>query len=373
MDGGMADRRRAASRRFQSDDRLHSMLVRCAVQTQLAHYSAFKNQLHSEWLTEFLDHDHLWQRTAEEPPRYDGVLSSGLRCGGLEYLRTMLRKEPQSFEVRYEVTGCIASRPEAAVQGGTSEAAISRRMNPYLQAQEPTYKTYQEVIEPRRIATSLMAVCDQLSEEWTADLQAIACEGDTLQELCSRDELTSSDGDIDLDVAATDVADERPRDLPAPISEAFRAVQGGWSSDGGDAAEEASPFREENFDLLQRTATYQAALELLGAGSPEGVDWLTSRLKQWEARWEEPDTPHLGNVFLVQALQAPPTPKQRADGTLFMASPRAVAAEVLAARERLCFDWLEALPRLQRQRTALVSESFEEALNLKSEEASKDE
>jgi hypothetical protein len=70
----------------------------------------------------------------------------------------------------------------------------------------------------------------------------------------------------------------------------------------------------------------------------------------------------LGNLFLMQSLQASPTPTQRVDGSLSMADPAVVATEVLAQRERLCLEWIEALPRLRQQRTALVAESLGEIL-----------
>jgi hypothetical protein len=345
-------------RRQFLDDDLQALLVRCAVQAQLSHYSAFKNQLQSEWLTGFLDHEHLWGGVSQQGKtiRFNGVDGSGLKVGGSEYLRTMLRSEPWKFEVRYEVTGHLSSRSDAAVQGGMSEAAQSRRMNPYLQ--EKKYKMYTEVVEPRRVAASLMSICNQISAEWEADLLAIAREGAVLHALSSSEDARLASL-VDLDAAPAGLGEEdATRDEPAAISEAFRACGMGMDE------EAPSPFRIENFDLLQRTASYQAALSTrrhYGEGSAEAA-WLAMRLEQWRPRWQEPRRLHLGNLFLMQSLQASPTPTQRVDGSLSMADPAVVATEVLAQRERLCLEWIEALPRLRQQRTALVAESLGEIL-----------
>lgn len=58
--------------------------------------------------------------------------------------------------------------------GGGGAAAASRRSNPFLKDLEPTYREYDEVIVPQRVAQLVMSTRTQLAAEWAVDLMEVA-------------------------------------------------------------------------------------------------------------------------------------------------------------------------------------------------------
>lgn len=306
------------------------------------------------WLCSFLGHEHLRvARTGDYGSgriTYRG-LDGGLRCSWSEYLRTMLSSGPQTYEVQYRVgTADIAHwpqpQPQPSADGGASEgpqptsasgqpypwaaASASRRANPYLQQAQPTLRAYTEVIEPRRVARSLMQVREQLASEWEEDLVVLAREGSELRgwfcekqarlehdrraerpggasnglltadELCNvapRDasqRLSSSAsgagtasspagppdaraGGDDVAPAAASGMDDAP--ACALLAELFAGAKACWP-------DSSSPFRALNYDLLgralSREATVRAAASLKEAASTAATaDWLLAELDLW--------------------------------------------------------------------------------------------
>ena len=256
-------------------------------------------------------------------------LSDGLRCSWRDYLATMLRGKPERYEVRYAVgtadpvmvprapapqLDATAPTPPPApplpappspppvAQGGSSAeaakaawlarlggaersatagppaaptpsaappwaaASASRKSNPFLAKEQPTYREYTEVLEPRRIATGLIAIARQLAAEWKDDLARLSREGAYLAEMCEE----QSDG-CDIDRApmtmmatlgsTTAAAHDVTKTLPPVIYASFRAATAAWNSDLNEDG--VSPFRAENYDLLQRAVTREAALSAL--------------------------------------------------------------------------------------------------------------
>ena len=316
--------------------KLLNLMCQCTVQAQLGYYAEFKNEVRSRWLESFLGHEHLRvERTGAMTTRllYRG-LSDGMRCSWRDYLATMLRGKPEQYEVRYAVGTADAAtmprvpRPEqppddvateaaaaapaaaegkapstqvAAASAGSAEAAkaawlarsdgrapaatpppssakpwaaasASRAANPFLLKADRTYLEYTELLEPRRIATGLISIAQQLAHEWSEDLAHLTREGDYLSEVYASEAdscLVNSVGGDDappatlmselgsIAAAARDVSKALPSILYASLSAASAA----WVSDLNEAG--ISPFRAENYDLLQRALTREAALSAL--------------------------------------------------------------------------------------------------------------
>ena len=311
-------------------------MCQCTVQAQLGYYAEFKNEVRSRWLESFLGHEHLRvERTGAMTTRllYRG-LSDGMRCSWRDYLATMLRGKPEQYEVRYAVGTADAAtmprvpRPEqppddvateaaaaapaaaegkapstqaAAASAGSAEAAkaawlarsdgrapaatpppssakpwaaasASRAANPFLLKADRTYLEYTELLEPRRIATGLISIAQQLAHEWSEDLAHLTREGDYLSEVYASEAdscLVNSVGGDDAPpatlmselgstaAAARDVS----KALPSIIYASLSAASAAWVSDLNEAG--ISPFRAENYDLLQRALTREAALSAL--------------------------------------------------------------------------------------------------------------
>lgn len=316
--------------------KLLNLMCQCTVQAQLGYYAEFKNEVRSRWLESFLGHEHLRvERTGAMTTRllYRG-LSDGMRCSWRDYLATMLRGKPEQYEVRYAVGTADAAtmprvpRPEqppddvateaaaaapaaaegeapstqaAAASAGSAEAAkaawlarsdgrapaatpppssakpwaaasASRAANPFLLKADRTYLEYTELLEPRRIATGLISIAQQLAHEWSEDLAHLTREGDYLSEVYASEAgscIVNSVGGDDAPpatlmselgstaAAARDVSKALPSILYASLSVASAA----WVSDLNEAG--ISPFRAENYDLLQRALTREAALSAL--------------------------------------------------------------------------------------------------------------
>ena len=155
----------------------------------------------------------------------------------------------------------------------------------------------------------------------------------------------------------------------------LRAASAKWHS---DVEEAPSPFRAENFDLLQRACTREAALSVLARldaaadRDPRSVEaasaeWLRSKLAdEWLPRFESPSRPQLAGLFCLSLLSAPPTPRRVGDsdsgggdgdgGTLRLVDPEAIGQEVLEARVGIASAWAAALA------TSSVSDALQELL-----------
>jgi len=363
-----------------SAERTLNLAMQCSIQAQLSYYNEFKNELQSRWLGSFLGHEHLEVKRVSA--RGGGVLQyvgleKGLRVSWREYVQVMLRTAPQRYNVSYAVgTADLAglaptpTAPPVEPSEGTRDAepvlsaSASRRANPYLQKQGPTLRTYTEVIEPRRVARGLLQIFGQITNEWREDLLFVANEGGSLRAYCHAEEC-SVDTASQFAQAVAAAKDDPLKPLPDQLGEAYRAARMTWTS---DFAEASTPFRAQNFDLLSRAVTREAALATLSVlnARPEhagNAAWLQGKLSEWLPRFERPSRLLLANVFLVELLQAGPTAVTVGD-RLVLTDPSAVAAELFGQRERIAAVWSEALAEevITPARTALLAEEMEEQL-----------
>ena len=302
-------------------DRLHNLMLQSSIQTQLSYYNEFKNELQARWLTSFLGHEHLGvkrtQGTGPGQPSYRGV-EGALRCSWREYLRTMLRGQPQKYEVSYKVgtadtvgTARAASGSgDGATGGGTgtgylgtgqeapwAAAAASRAANPYLK-KTAQYRKFEQVISPPTVARGLMSIRAQLALEWSYDLKIHAREGRYISDVCADEEACVLDDDIvpsrspiagagesRTSLGETAVADPFSS-LPPMVTTSFRAATLEWGQQEDLGEAQSTPFRELNFDLLQRALSREAALATLSSLNqrPEAAasaQWLRSKLENY--------------------------------------------------------------------------------------------
>eukprot|EP00900_Chrysochromulina_parva_P009995 jgi/Chrpa1/18998/Chrysochromulina_OHIO_Genome00006673-RA len=440
--------------------KLLNLMCQCTVQAQLGYYAEFKNEVRSRWLESFLGHEHLRvERTGAMTTRllYRG-LSDGMRCSWRDYLATMLRGKPEQYEVRYAVGTADAAtmprvpRPEqppddvateaaaaapaaaegeapstqaAAASAGSAEAAkaawlarsdgrapaatpppssakpwaaasASRAANPFLLKADRTYLEYTELLEPRRIATGLISIAQQLAHEWSEDLAHLTREGDYLSEVYASEAdscLVNSVGGDDAPpatlmselgstaAAARDVSKALPSILYASLSAASAA----WVSDLNEAG--ISPFRAENYDLLQRALTREAALSALAELeqaraapafplAPESSShaasaiWLRERLEAYAVLWEAPPRNQLAGLFVLELLTSPPTPKLvpadeslGLEARLGLVHPPTVAQMVVDERAQIANEWSEAMrDYVPGALQALLAEALQECL-----------
>jgi uncharacterized membrane protein YgcG len=127
-----------------------------------------------------------------------------------------------------------------------------------------------------------------------------------------------------------------------------------WTRDDG---EEPSAFRATSFDLLQRAVTRQAVLETLFRMNQEAKEamareeedtsadarWLRGKMELWLPRLEKPSRLSLSGIFLAELLTAQPAAAAVPGGGLRMTEPARVTARVLARREEIAGEWVEAL------------------------------
>lgn len=382
--------------------KLMMLMVQCAVQAQLAYYNEFKNELRAKWLESFLGQDQLQvQRTATGKGGgrlvYRG-LSNGLRdVSWREYLGTMLRGSPQEYKCRYaEGTADTAGGPGATARSaaaagagnvgdgvipGWAAASASRAQNPYLQQAKPQYREYSEMIVPRTVAQGLLSICRQLGSEWAHDLRLIAYEGEYLRRACEdcmedgAEACLVNDDSVNTMMLLGDAANvsravvDLKIDLPPFVYASLRAATAAWYS---DLSEAPSPFRAENFDLLQRAVTREAALSTLAAleadesgSQAAGAAWLRERLEgEWLPRFEAPSRNQLAGFFLVELLATPPTARTAPGGKgLGFVDPAAIAQQVIAEREVIATEWAAQLETdVNAALQALLAADLEEQL-----------
>lgn len=390
----------------ETPKQLANLLVQCAVQAQLSYYNEFKNEIKTRWLEAFLGHEHLRvERTGAQGSGkvlYRG-LSNGLRCSWNDYLSTMLSGKAEKYEVRYKVgtpdyagSAQPSSSASEAARGGAqtggtqpawAAASASRAANPYLNKPEAeTYREYTELVEPSRIAHGLMSISNQLCREWHYDLtRHVAREGSYLLQ-CSAEGGAADECDVDaapMSLMAevsnlTALVYDSKQALPGVLYASLRAASAAWNTDF-DFDEAPSPFRAENFDLLQRAVTREAALSALADLQAAGHDdasarasalWLRERLEGYAAYWEKPPRNQLAGLFVLELLTAPPSPRTLpadeppgAPSGLGMTDPERVVELVLVHRQQICNEWGTSLrddlpPRLQQ----LLADSLNRAL-----------
>jgi len=383
--------------RSDPPDQLLDLVVQCAVQAQLAYHNEFKSEVRAKWLESFLGHEYLHvERIGGRESRivYRGL--SGLNdCSWRDYLGTMLRGSPQEYKCCYKVgtpdtagepgekaqaaalagAGNQAGQARGAVEAPWAAASASRAQNPFLN-KEPAVREYTELIEPRRVAQGLVTIFRQLTNEWSMDLRMVAEEGEYLAQTC-----LAGDGGLETCLAAcgernsgnssmaTAVSDVRVP-LPTAVYASLRGASAKWTYQA-DMEDAPSPFRTENFDLLQRVATREAALTALAAldadpDSAASAAWLRQKLDgEWLPRFEAPGRSQLAGVFLVELLSLQPTAKPTADDRLEFVDPVQIAYRILDERETIARDWAdtlaEATPRLLQ---SLLAADMEETLKL---------
>ena len=165
-----------------------------------------------------------------------------------------------------------AAMPPLSSAKPWAAASASRAANPFLLKADRKYLEYTELLEPRRIATGLISIAQQLAHEWSEDLSHLTREGGYLAEVCA----SEADGCIVNSVGGDDAppatmmselgstaaaARDVSKALPSIIYASLSAASAAWVSDLNEAG--ISPFRAENYDLLQRALTREAALSAL--------------------------------------------------------------------------------------------------------------
>jgi hypothetical protein len=103
------------------------------------------------WLQEFLGHAHLDAKGA------NGQLG-GLNLGWVDYLAALREAEP------FSVTVQLAPPPLTAAQ----------RRNPFLAAAANEGRSYEETIQPARLAATLLVTAECVAREWAPELRALA-------------------------------------------------------------------------------------------------------------------------------------------------------------------------------------------------------
>jgi len=375
-------------------DKLLDLVVQCAVQAQLAYHNEFKSEVRAKWLESFLGHEYLHvERIGGRECRivYRGL--SGLNdCSWRDYLGTMLRGSPQEYKCSYQVgtpdtAGGPGEKAQAAAAAGAGQeqgvaaapwvaASASRAQNPFLNKEAPAVREYTEVIEPRRVAQGLLTIFRQITSEWSMDLRMVADEGEYLAQACLGGDAGLSrclaacgernNGNSSMATAASDVRVP----LPTVVYASLRGASAKWTYQA-DMEDAPTPFRSENFDLLQRATTREAALTTLAAldadpDSTASAAWLREKLDaEWLPRFEAPGRSQLAGLFMLELLSLQSTARPTADDRLELVDPVQIAYRILDERETIARDWADALaeatPRLLQ---SLLAADMEETLAL---------
>lgn len=122
-----------------------------AIQTQLYYLNDLRDEPTGKWLQGFLGHAHLDAKGA------NGQLG-GLNLAWTDYLAQLRQAEP------FSVTVQLAPPPLTAAQ----------RRNPFLAAAANEGRSYEETIEPARLAATLLVTAECVAREWAPELRALA-------------------------------------------------------------------------------------------------------------------------------------------------------------------------------------------------------
>lgn len=239
----------------------------------------------------------------------------------------------EMVERKKEVVVVSAKRRGAGTGGWSTN-------NPYL---KPRYVEYDIDIDPPSLASRILSVREQLSKEWTTDLDLVVKSGDVL-----------------LDTYFNDVALERDNESVDSQSKEKKKSTSTRMFERGTLAlfnelnpyddRGSSPFRKGNFDLLHLLATqesiHRVLRELKEAGSKMEISFAWLR----DFYYERIPNFFDGNQrygryddFLEELLQSIPTLKNEGRGQVSIIDPIGLTEKIIRMRGAVALEWKDIM------------------------------
>lgn len=268
---------------------IKNFLTQRAVQTHLTTLNRVGDVINFEYLERFGEHEGLSQ------------------VHGYGALKMSWREYLSELQIQPEV---VVEKKKKTYRGGSAN-------NPYLQ---DNYVTYEERVEPRDLAMTLLDWRADLSKEWLADLELIPQENAEAWRHHLAMVQNASDPDLQNQYSLLQLDDS------------------------------STPMRSANYDLLNKFCTHIAADKVLSelakkTSEERSAVWLRDFMSEQgigntKAQWG------MGASFLRNMLNEPPKVISE-DGDMKLIDPLDLAARVMAERQVISELWIDAMEEVQ--------------------------
>ena len=227
---------------------------------------------------------------------------------------------------------------------------------------------YELEVDPSSIVRRILAVREQLSQEWIQDLDTLMQLNDEVMETyeeyveqLSSDDYDEEDEDGNSFTATTGGTSSSKQQQKAPIFDVNTWY--GWSQSLFSRDRDSSPFRKKNFDLLLLMSTQESIHRVLRSYKedenvrPETFEWLLDFYKdRVKAFFDGHQTFGRAEAFLEEMLQSPPTVIEtdtKALGVIAWVNPAKIAEDIVRERSEVALNWLKVAQATQDEHTDL--------------------
>ncbi|KAL3924072.1 MAG: hypothetical protein SGILL_001276, partial [Bacillariaceae sp.] len=209
--------------------------------------------------------------------------------------------------------------------------------NPYL---EERFVEFNIDIDPVSLTSRILAVREQLANEWLSDLDVLASANQRILESYfqfAREEREKKDSELE---ATPDAAFER---MATTI----------LNNHTGVAVQEGSPLRKGNFDLLYNLCTQASVHRLLkqfreaGDAKEVSYEWLSEFYRDRVAEYFDGDQQYgRADDFVEELLLSSPSVIHQDDGKMALADPFGLAEQIIETRNEIVVEWKDAMAQV---------------------------
>lgn len=260
-----------------------------------------------------------------------------------------------------------------------------RKNNPYL---KPRFVEFSVEIDPPSLTSRIIAVREQLAEEWKHDLDIViqSSVGETILE-CYLDKVIRQRDEEEEDAASQmDVANGDGEQDSSPMFE--RTAMDAMLNVNSFVGRQSSPLRQSNFDLLMLLATQESVHRVLRKWkkkkvsgdqdvSSSSLEWLlefyTDRVERFfdgHGRYGRYDD------FLEELLRVKPyikTHEGEHKTGISLVDPLGLAEEIIRTRGEVAREWKEIVTRVPEEHMDLRRNLLAKQMNLVAEGVSAEE
>lgn len=305
---------------------LKNFLCQRAIQTQLYNHIQMKNDVHKDWIMQFVEE-----------------MGSAQLCAGSRQLHSHTALSVPWNELLSAVMDAPDETKEVEITGTNRRIGGGSPDNPYLPKVTP--RTYTTKISPAAVGQHLLKVREQLAVEWKHDLGLIPlCNAELRRH---RSEVVANHSD-ELEKLQYEIA-------PGSIE---------------DEEGNGSPLRTANFDLLKTAVTHGALWRLQTELAAEptqkhAAEWLArfvrdhgSAFRGGECGWRA------DRDFILGMSEQPVSVGKSLGGNPRFIDPVGMAYRLMDLREAVALEWTEAMKLVPVEHVALRVEEHRARLEV---------
>lgn len=217
---------------------------------------------------------------------------------------------------------------------------------PYLFLQRS--KGYEIDIDPASLVNRIISVREQISKEWTTDLETL---------FLTNDEILTSYLDQQIDSREHEGEDTKDE---ATITSSFNSSAIVFLTNSlGTQDRASSPFRRSNFDLLLLLSTQESVHRVLRDYSlmedADDFDWLMEFYTDCVSEFFDGHGQAYGRAddFLTRLIESPPMAKRLSTDGISFIDPMKIVEDIIRERSDVAREWKEVTSDISHDHTDL--------------------